>query len=281
MNNRNEISGLVALIPGAGRPVGRAIADHFGARGASLVLPTIEDWPGANEQMKDAFTAAGYDFLMLPCDLRDSEQTKGLLEQIDRRYGALHCLINNIERGGMPVVHGSYEHDVNRDQWQLEIDTTLKAKWNLYRSAARLLRSTGNGAIINISSIAALVGRTGPAALLFSDGYSAANMAISALTRQWAREMAPSVRVNEIMLGLIDGRHGAGTRGWAEISEEKQQELIEHTLAGRTGTPHEVAECVYFLAVKALYMSGAVIPLDGGYLCGAETVAPMPPGILE
>lgn len=281
MNTREEIIGRVALIPGAGRPVGRAIADLFGARGASLVLPTIEDWPGANERVKDAFTAAGYDFLMLPCDLRDREQTTDLLEKVDHRYGALHYLINNIERGGMPVVHGAYELEVNRDQWQLEIDTTLKAKYNLCRSAAQLLKNSGSGAIINISSMAALVGRAGPAALLFSDGYSAANMAISSLTRQWAREMAPSVRVNEIMLGLIAGRHGAGTRAWKEIDEQEQQELIDHTLAGRIGTPQEVAEFVYFLAVKALYMSGAVIPFDGGYLCGTETVAPMPPGILE
>ncbi len=281
MDKSTELSGRIALIPGAGRPVGRAIADLFGSRGASLIVPTIDDWPGANEQMQETFETAGYDFLLVPCDLRDSSQTKKLLEEVNNHYGALHYLINNIERGGMPVLHGSYERELNRDQWQLEIDTTLKAKWNLYRSSAALLRASGGGAVINISSVAACVGRSGPASMLFSDGFSAANRAIASFTRQWARELAPSVRVNEVMLGLIDGRHADGTRGWQEISKQAQQLLLNHTLLARTGTPQEVAEFIYFLAVKASYLSGAVIPLDGGYLCGGETVAPMPPGILD
>jgi len=281
MESHEKLSGRVALIPGAGRPVGRALANLFGSRGAALVLPTIEDWPDANEQMKNAFSKAGYNFLMIPCDLTDGGQTAHLLGEVSSRFGGLHYLINNIERGGMPVVHGSYEHAVNRDQWQLELDTTLKAKWNLYQNSAPLLRASGEGAIINISSIAGLVGRSGPAALLFSDGYCAANRGITTMTRQWAREMAPSIRVNEVMLGLIDGRHGEGTRGWAEISEQARRELMNHTLAGRTGKPQEVAELVYFLAVNALYMSGAVVTFDGGYLCGGESAAPMPPGILN
>lgn len=281
MQTSTELRGRVALIPGAGRPLGRAIAELFGSRGASLVVPTIDDWPGSSEQLKQAFDAAGYDFLLVPCDLRDGAQTKNLLEEIGGRYRAVHYLINNIERGGMPVVHGSYDREVNRHQWQLEFDTTLKAKWNLYRSSAALLRASGDAAIINISSIAARIGRSGPASMLFSDGYSAANQAISAFTRQWARELAPSVRVNEVMIGLIDGRHGDGTRGWAAMSEKSRQELLSHTLMNRTGTPQEVAEFVYFLAVKAMYLSGAVIPFDGGYLCGGETVAPVPPGIID
>ena len=281
MNDESEIRGRVALIPGACRPIGRAIANKFGAHGASLVLPLFDDWPGSNEQMEEQFSQAGYDFICVPCDLRSSEASRALLEQVENRYGALHYLINNIERGGMPVVHGSYDLDVNKDQWHLEIDTTLKSKWNLYRSSARLLGASPGAALINISSIAARIGRSGPASLIFSDGYSAANRGVASFTRQWARELAPSVRVNEVMLGLIDGRHGDGTRGWSEMGEGPQQKLIARTLAGRTGNPGEVADFIYFLAVKARYLYGATIPFDGGYLCGAEDVGDMPPGILE
>ncbi len=281
MNSKAELKGRVALIPGAGRPIGRAIADQFGGRGASLVLPLFDDWPGANQQMKEQFHQAGYDFICVDCDLRSRDQTQALIEEIRHCYGALHYLINNIERGGMPVVHGSYDLEVNKDQWQLEIDTTLKAKWNLYQSCGELLSEADEAALINVSSIAALTGRSGPASPLFSDGYSASNRAIAGFTSQWARELAPTVRVNEVMLGLIDTRHGEGTRGWAQLDENQRRELLGRTLAGRTGSPEEVAEFIYFLAVRARYLNGAVIPFDGGYLCGREPGAKIPPGILR
>ncbi len=281
MKNTEELLGRVALVPGACRPVGRAIAQRFASNGASLVLPVFDDWPESNQEMEREFGAAGYDFICPPCDLTSAEATKQLLADVKNRYGVLHYLINNIERGGMPVVHGSYDLEVNRDQWQLEFDTTLKAKWNLYQHSLDLLRCCQDGAVINISSIAARVGRAGPASLLFNDGYSAANRGISSLTNQWAKELAPAVRVNEVMLGLIDGRHGAGTRGWALLAENQRRDLIGHILAARTGEPEEVAEFIYFLAVKARYLTGAIVPFDGGYLSGGSSVGDMPDGILK
>lgn len=277
----SELAGRVALIPGGSRPVGRALACCFADHGASIVLPLFEDWPESNEEMREQFDKAGYDYLCLPCDLTSEDQTRELLNQVKDRYGALHYLINNIERGGMPIVHGSYTRQVNKGQWQLEIETTLKAKWNLYQQSFDLLRDSSDGAVINLSSIAARVGRAGPASVLFNDGFSAANRGVESFTVQWARELAPAIRVNEVMLGLIDGRHGRGTKGWSAMSETRQRELVGHTLAGRTGTPEEVAEFVYFLAVKARYLTGAVVVFDGGYLCGGEDVAEMPSGILE
>ncbi len=281
MNKTEELLGRVALVPGACRPVGRAIAHRFASHGASLVLPVFDDWPESNQEMEREFSAIGCDFICLPCDLTSADQTRQLLAEVKSRYGALHYLINNIERGGMPVVHGSYDLEVNRDQWQLEFDTTLKAKWNLYQHSLGLLRGCKDGAVINISSIAARVGRAGPASVLFNDGYSAANRGIISFTKQWAKELAPAVRVNEVMLGLIDGRHGSGTRGWSLLAENQRQNLIGHILAARTGEPEEVAEFIYFLAVKARYLTAAVVPFDGGYLSGGSSVDDMPDGILE
>ena len=280
MNEKEELLNRVVLIPGGCRPVGRAIAHHFASRGASLVLPVYDDWPESNHEMEREFSTAGYDFVCLSCDLTSSEETRQLLAEVKSRYGALHYLINNIERGGMPVVHGSYELEANQDQWQLEFDTTLKAKWNLYRHSLDLLRCCQGGAIINISSIAARIGRSGPASVLFNDGYSAANRGISSFTKQWAKELAPAVRVNEVMLGLIDGRHGPGTKGWTLLDENQRRDLIEHTPAARTGEPEEAAEFIYFLAVKARYLTGAAVPFDGGYLLGGSSVGDMPDGIL-
>ena len=104
---------------------------------------------------------------------------------------------------------------------------------------------------------------------------------MATLTRQWARELAPAVRVNEVMLGLFDGRHGPGTRGWGLLTDIQKSELLAHTLAGRTGAPEEAAEFIFFLAVRARYLTGTVIPFDGGYLLGGNGVAELPTGVLE
>ena len=178
------------------------------------------------------------------------------------------------------MVQVGYELDHNRDQWNLELDTTLKAKWNLYQCCRPFLKKSGSGAVVNISSIAAHIGRSGPAACFFNDAFSAANRAVGLFTENWAREMAPEVRVNEIMLGLIRTRHGEETRGWSALSAEERRALQEHTLLSRQGHPDEVAELVFFLAVRATYLTGSIIRMDGGYLLGGSSVSKMPPGIL-
>jgi len=275
-----ELSNRVVLVPGASRPVGRAIARKFADNGAHLVLPIYNDWPESIDEMKEEFSSAGYRFLCVSCDLTEKDETARLINRIEREIGTLHVVINNIERCGMPVVHGSYELEHNKDQWELELNTTVTAKWNLFHSALPLMKKCGDGALINISSIAGIIGRSGPASLLFSDGYSAANRSISSFTETWAREGAPDIRVNEVMLGLIRGRHGENTRGWSAMSKSQRQELIDHTLLKRSGTPDEVANIVYFLAVNAPYITGSLIRVDGGYCLASEQPSVIPAGIL-
>ena len=82
------------------------------------------------------------------------------------------------------------------------------------------------------------------------------------------------------MLGLIDTRHGKQTKGWKALSQKEKKQLIDHTLAGRTGKPQEVAKAVLFLIRDGDYMTGNTLRLDGGYILGGEQVPPMPDGIL-
>jgi 3-oxoacyl-[acyl-carrier protein] reductase len=124
------------------------------------------------------------------------------------------------------------------------------------------------------------VGRSGPAGLIFNDGYAAANRAVSSFTETWARQAAPEVRVNEIMLGLVATRHAEGTRGWGLLGPEQRAALLDHTLLGRTGTVEDVVKAVRFVVEEAPFMSGSVIRLDGGYVLGGDKVLPMPPGVL-
>jgi 3-oxoacyl-[acyl-carrier protein] reductase len=116
-----------ALVLGASRGIGRAIARRLAAEGAKLILPWF-DWPESVEEMEEEFSG----HLTLQADLRDTESVQAMARRIANEYGTLHVLINNIERGGMPVVHGSYRRPVNREQWQLELDTTLYAKWLVF-----------------------------------------------------------------------------------------------------------------------------------------------------
>ncbi len=273
------LSGKTVLIPGASRPIGRAIARKFASHGTTLILP-VYDWPESIEEMEEEFNRAGFTYFTLSADLRKKEQVLQLVELVQAQTGQIDFLINNIERGGMPVVHGSYDLPHNKDQWDIEFDTTVKAKWLLYHHLFPLMKGRNGGAVINISSIAASSGRSGSAAGLFNDGYSAANKAIQILTETWAREAAPAIRVNELVLGLIQARHGEGTRGWSALSEQEKARIKSEILLGRTGFPQEVADCVYFLAVEATYITGACLRMDGGFTLGGHEVPPMPPGIL-
>jgi len=278
-DNAMQLQGKIALVPGASRAIGRRIARKLAREGVNLILPTF-DWPESVMEMEQEFKGLDIDVLILPIDLREQSQVQKMVAAIKERFGALHILINNIERGGMPIIHGSYDHALNHEQWDLEINTTLKAKWLLFHHCLPLMKQSGSGSIVNISSISALTGRSGPAALLFNDAYSAANRAISSFTETWAREAAPEIRVNELMLGLIEDRHGEKTRGWSVMKDEEQQSLLTHTLLQRTGTAEEVATAILFLARDADFMTGTVLRMDGGFCLGGEQVPDIPEGIL-
>ena len=112
---------------------------------------------------------------------------------------------------------------MSREQWDLEMQTTLRAKRWVFDCALPHLKASGDAVAINFSSIAAIVGRSGPAGMIFNEGYAAANRGVSLLTETWARMGAPSVRVNEIMLGLIATRHAEKTRGWGLLKQGNLQ----------------------------------------------------------
>jgi 3-oxoacyl-[acyl-carrier protein] reductase len=143
------------------------------------------------------------------------------------------------------------------------------------------MKSSGEGTIITISSIAGMVGRSGPAGMIFSDGYAAANRAVSSFTETWAREAAPTVRVNELMLGFFETRHAESTRGWELLSAAERNAVKKHTLLQRTGSLDDVVKAVVFLIEDARFMTGAVLRLDGGYVLGGEQVTRMPGGVLD
>lgn len=266
-------TGKNALVLGATRGIGRAIALALAEAGHRIIAPYF-DWPEDSQALISQLAGLPGKHLTIKTDLRDPAQVKSLLARIAQECGALHILINNIERGGMPIVHGPY----TPEQWDLEMDTTVKAKWLVFTEALPLLRKGGEGVVINLSSIAGEVGRAGPAGLIFNDAYAAANRAIGSFTRTWARLAAPTIRVNELRLGFVETRHAEGTRGWDLLSESERQAIHERTLLHRSGRVNEVVKAVLFLINDATFMTGSRLCLDGGYALGHDLVPDLPPG---
>ncbi len=270
-----DVNGKAALVLGAVKGIGKSIGLALAGAGASVAVNYF-DWQEELDGLRRDLAAAGRDHLILKTDLRQVGEVDAMVRTAVDRFGRLDILINNIERGGWPVVHGAY----TREQWDLEMETSLRAKRWVFAAALPHLKAAGDGAVINLSSIAGVVGRAGPAAPVFNDGYAAANRAVSLLTETWAREAAPEVRVNEIMLGFVDTRHGPGTRGWGLLSAAEKQAIRDHTLLGRTGSIDDVVKAVMFILRDAPFMTGSVLRLDGGYILGGEKMAPMPKGVV-
>jgi len=271
-----ELKDKVALVLGAVRGIGRGIGLDLARQGVKTVL-TWYDWEDSLDGMRQAFAATGTDHLIVRVNLLDPGAVPGLISRIIKRFGHLDILINNIERGGWPLVHGNYIPE----QWDLEMATTLRAKQWVFGAALPYLKASGSGAVINFSSIAGIVGRCGPASYLFNEGYSAACRGVSLLTETWARLGAPEVRVNEIMLGIFETRHAEGTRGWNLLTDAQKQAILDHILLNRTGKIDDVVRAVNFLLRDAPYMTGSILRLDGGYVPGGEKIAPMPEGIIS
>jgi len=264
-----------ALIAGSVKGIGKSIALALARKGVQ-VIATYWDWPEFLPDLQKELAAIGTPHLIVNIDLLDMRAIQQLIAKIQSVFGGLDILINNIERGGWPLVHGEYD----QEQWDMEVATTIRAKRWLFHESLHVLKASKDGVVINISSIAGLVGRSGPAAPFFPDAYSTVNRGISLLTETWAREGSPEVRVNELMLGFFETRHGPQTRGWQNLSATEKHALIDHTPLERLGKLSDIVSAVMFLIFHAPFMTGSVIRLDGGYVLGGEKIPVMPKGIL-
>ncbi|MCP4345961.1 MAG: SDR family oxidoreductase [Desulfobacterales bacterium] len=271
MELKDKVALVLGSIKGIGKGIGLALADQ----GVNVAL-NYYDWQESLDQMKQDFIETRAEHLIIRTNLLGTDNIPWLIQKVVDHFGRLDILINNVERGGWPVVHGPYESE----QWDLEMATTLRSKWWILDSAIPYLKASGNGTVINLSSIAGIVGRSGPASYIFNDGYAAANRGISLLTETWARIGAPEVRVNEIMLGFVETRHGDKTRGWNLLTDDQKQAIIDHTLMQRIGTVDDVVKAVLFILKDAPFMTGTVLKIDGGYTLGNDKVGPMPDGVL-
>jgi len=236
----------VALITGAARGIGRAIAERFAREGAALVVAGRGE---AIESVADALRRRGGSVTAVRGDLADPAHAKQLVQACVETHDRLDVLVAN---AGilLPGLVGMTSVDSMREM----LEVNVVAAMNLTQFAVRPMRRSSAGSVIHLGSIAGGRGLEGASA------YSAAKAAIAGFTRAAAKELAPhGIRVNAIAPGFID------TEMTREMPERQREERLASIRIGRAGRPEEVADCALFLACdQSSYVTGQVIGVDGG-----------------
>jgi 3-oxoacyl-[acyl-carrier protein] reductase len=141
-----EIKNKTALVLGAIKGIGKGIGLALAREGVNVALNYF-DWEESLDDLQQDFAETGQDHLIIQTDLLETDKIQGLVEKVVDRFGRLDILVNNIERGGWPVVHGPYD----QKQWDLEMATTLRAKRWVFESALPHLKSSGDAVVLNLS----------------------------------------------------------------------------------------------------------------------------------
>ncbi len=246
------LANKIALVTGASRGIGAAIAKKLAENGAFVIV----NYNGSKERAEAVVSeiqAAGGDGAALGCDVSDFAACGELVAQIVKRYGRLDILVNNagITRDGLLM-------RMSEEDFDAVLATNLKGAFNTIRHASRQLLKQKSGRIINISSVSGLLGNAGQA------NYAASKAGVIGLTKSVARELASrQITVNAVAPGFV------ATEMIEAMTDQAREAMTGMIPFGRIGTPEEVADVVLFLASDAArYITGQVIAVDGGMSIG-------------
>jgi 3-oxoacyl-[acyl-carrier protein] reductase len=245
-----DFNGRAALITGSGVGIGREVARLLASRGAFVGIHYRLSKAEAEETLRDV-EAAGGTGVLVSGDIADENDANAIVDTFVDAAGRLDVLVNN---AGTPVDRASIE-DCSTELWQQVIGTNLTGTFFVTRRAIPHLKASGNGAIVNNLSLSVQTGGANGAG-----AYAVAKGGIQVMTRTLARELAPAVRSNAVMPGVIETRHHE------EFSTpERMAEYRKQTPLGRNGTAEEVAATIAFLASDdASFLNGALIDINGG-----------------
>ncbi|MEJ2314624.1 MAG: 3-oxoacyl-[acyl-carrier-protein] reductase [Nitrospirota bacterium] len=243
-----ELEAKVALVTGASRGIGRAIALALGEAGAHVVINYARSEEKANALVEE-ITASGGSAEALKADVSRPDEVEGLFESIEKGHGRLDILVNNAG-----IIKDNLLAGMSLKDWDRVIEVNLRSAFLCSRAAVELMMREHSGSIVNISSVSAVMGGRGQA------NYAASKGGLISLTRAAAVELAgKGIRVNAVLPGMLV------TDMTARIRKRAGKEILDEIPLGRFGEPEDVANLVVFLASdKASYITGASVVVDGG-----------------
>ena len=246
-----RLEGKVALITGSSRGVGRAVALGFAREGARVVVNYTSN-EGAAKEVVEAINEIGSQAIIVKADVAKREEADSLIQAAINEFGRLDILVNNagFTRPAMML-------KMTEEQWDEVVDIHLKGAFLCSQAAGRRMKEQNSGKIINVTSVAGLVGTVGQI------NYSAAKGGVISMTKSIARELARyNVCANVISIGIL-------SMGMSEkiTTDEKLKEIyMNRILLKRFGTPDDVSPVFVFLASdESNYITGQVLCVDGGY----------------
>jgi len=243
------LNGQIALVTGASRGIGAAIAQELGKQGATVVGTATS--AGGAEQISQALQAQQINGAGMALDVNDAAQVEQLLKTISEQFGDVSILVNNAG-----ITRDTLLMRMKDEDWDAVMNTNLKSVFRMSQAVIRPMMKARSGRIINISSVVGHMGNAG------QTNYAAAKAGMTGFTKSLAAELGSrGITVNCVAPGFID------TDMTRELPEEQRQALLQHIPLGRLGQSAEIAAAVAFLASpNAAYITGETLHVNGGML---------------